>query len=57
MLLDGSLNQKDDQIGRDMFAFLQGLIVKPEESEEIVELFEKAGKNKSRYPSMVPRRP
>ena len=37
VLLKGYLGQKDDQIGRDMFAFLQGLIVKSEESEEIVE--------------------
>ena len=44
VLLDGSLGQKDDQIGRDMFAFLQGLIVKPEESEEIVELLKKQEK-------------
>lgn len=44
VLLDGSLYQKDDQTSRDMFAFLQGLIVKPEESEEIVELLKKQEK-------------
>ena len=44
ILLDGSLNQKDDQISREMFAFLQGLIVKPEESEKIVELLKKRKK-------------
>ena len=44
VLLDGYLGQKDDQIGRDMFAFLQGLIVKPEEIEEIVELLKKQEK-------------
>ena len=37
VLLDGSLGQKDNQIGREMFAFLRGLIVKSEESEEIIE--------------------
>ena len=44
VLLDGSLGQKDDQIGRDMFAFLRGLIIKSEESEEIVELLKKQEK-------------
>ena len=37
VLLDGYLGQKDDQISREMFAFLRGVIVKSEESEEIVE--------------------
>ena len=37
VLLDGYLSQKDDQVSRDMFTFLRGLIVKAEESEEIVE--------------------
>ena len=36
VLLQGSLRQKNDQINRDMSIFFQGLIVKPEESEEIV---------------------
>ena len=38
------MGQKEDQISREMFAFLQGLIVKPEESEEIVELLKKQKK-------------
>ena len=37
VLLDGSLEQKDNQVDRQMFTFLQGLIVTSEESEEIVE--------------------
>ena len=37
ILLDGYLRQKDDQIGREMFAFVRGLIVKSEESTEIVD--------------------
>ena len=37
VLLEGYLRQKDDQISREMFAFLRGLIVKSEESKEIVE--------------------
>ena len=36
ILLDGFLRQKDDQTNRDMFIFARGLIVKPEEAEEIV---------------------
>ena len=44
VLLEGYLGQKEDQISREMFAFLQGLIVKPEESEEIVELLKKQKK-------------
>ena len=38
------MGQKEDQISREMFAFLQGLIVKSEESEEIVELLKKQKK-------------
>ncbi len=38
VLLNGYLNQKDDQANRDMFAFFRGLIVKSEETEEIVEI-------------------
>ena len=37
-LLNGYLSQKDDQANRDMFAFFRGLIVKSEETEEIVEI-------------------
>ena len=44
VLLEGSLGQKDDQIGHEMFAFLQGLIVKSEESEKIVEMLKKQKK-------------
>ena len=58
VLLDGYLRQKDDQMDRETFAFLQGLIVKSEESEKIVELLKKQEKiNAQAYPSMVPRRP
>ena len=38
VLLNGYLSQKDDQANRDMFAFFRGLIVKSEETEEIVEI-------------------
>ena len=44
VLLDGYLGQKNDQIDREIFAFLQGLIVKSEESEEIVEMLKKQKK-------------
>ena len=44
VLLDGSLNQKDNQVSREMFTALQGLIVKSEESEEIVEMLKKQEK-------------
>ena len=37
VLLDGDLGQKDNQFDRQMFTFLQGLIVRSEESAEIVE--------------------
>ena len=37
ILLDGYLRQKDDRISREMFAFVRGLIVKSEESTEIVD--------------------
>ena len=37
ILLDGYLRQKDNQISREMFAFVRGLIVKSEESTEIVD--------------------
>ena len=37
ILLQGSLRQKDNQARREILAFLQGLIVKSEESTEIVE--------------------
>ena len=36
ILLEGHLSQEDDQVNRDMFASVRGLIVKSEESEEIV---------------------
>ena len=38
------MRQKDDQIDRETFAFLQGLIVKSEESEKIVEFLKKQEK-------------
>ncbi len=41
ILLNGFLSQKDDQVNRDMFSFFQGLIVKSEEVEEIVEILKK----------------
>ena len=44
VLLEGHFSQKDNQINRKIFAFLQGLIVKSEESEEIVELLKKQKK-------------
>lgn len=44
VLLNGYLSQKDDQVNRDMFSFLQGLIVKSEEVEEIVEILKKQEK-------------
>ena len=37
ILLEGHLSQKDNQVSRDMFTSLQGLIVKSEEAEVIVE--------------------
>lgn len=37
ILLDGYLRQKDNHISRGLFALLRGLIVKSDESEEIVE--------------------
>ena len=37
VLLDGSLSQRDEQVNRDVFISLLGLIVKAKESEEIVE--------------------
>ena len=37
ILLEGHLSQKDNQVSREMFAFVRGLIVKSEDSEEIVE--------------------
>ena len=37
VLLEGHLSQEDDQVNRDMFTSLRGLIVRSEESEEIVE--------------------
>ena len=37
VLLEGYFRQKDDQSSREIFSFLQGLIVKSEESEEIVD--------------------
>ena len=36
VLLEGYLEQKNDQVNREIFAFLRGLIVKSDESEEIV---------------------
>ena len=39
VLLQGSLSQEDKKDSRDMFASLQGLIVKPEETEKIIETF------------------
>ena len=44
ILLNGFLSQKDNQVNRDMFSFLQGLIVKSEEVEEIVEVLKKQEK-------------
>ena len=44
ILLDGYLGQKNDQIDREIFAFLHGLIVKSEESEAIVEMLKKREK-------------
>ena len=44
--MDGYLGQKNDQIDREIFAFLQGLIVKSKESEEIVEMLKKQEKDK-----------
>ena len=38
VLLEGHLEQKDDQINREIFVFLRGLIVKSEECGEIVEI-------------------
>ena len=45
VLLDGSLDQKDAQIGRDMFACLRGVIVKSDESEKIVETLKQRENN------------
>ena len=45
VLLDGYLGQKDDQISREMFAFLRGVIVKSDESEKIVERLRQRKKN------------
>ena len=39
VLLWGSLSQEDKKDNRDIFALIQGLIVKPEETEKIVETF------------------
>ena len=44
ILLNGFLSQRDNQVNRDMFAFLQGVIVKSEEVEEIVEILKKQEK-------------
>ena len=44
ILLSGFLSQKDNQVNRDMFSFLQGLIVKSEDVEEIVEILKKQEK-------------
>ncbi len=44
ILLNGFLSQKDNQVNRDMFSFLQGLIVKSEEVEEIVKILKKQEK-------------
>ena len=44
ILLNGFLSQKDNQVNRDMFSFLHGLIVKSEEVEEIVEILKKQEK-------------
>ena len=44
VLLEGSLGQKDDQISREIFALLRGLIVKSDESEDIVEMLKKQEK-------------
>ena len=44
ILLNGFLSRKDDQVNRDMFSFLQGLIVKSEDVEEIVEILKKQEK-------------
>ncbi len=44
ILLKGYISQKDDQANRDMFSFFQGLIVKSQEIEEIVEILKKQEK-------------
>ncbi len=44
ILLNGFLSQKDDQVNRDTFAFLKGLIVKSGEAEEIVEILKEQEK-------------
>ena len=44
ILLNGFLSQKDNQVNREMFSFLQGLIVKSEEVKEIVEILKKQEK-------------
>ncbi len=48
ILLNGFMSQKDDQVNRDLFSFLQGLIVKSGEVEEIVEILKKQEKIDSR---------
>ena len=44
VLLKGYMSQKDDQANRNMFAFLDGLIVKSQQVEEIVEVLKKQEK-------------
>ncbi len=44
ILLKGYISQKDDQANRDMFSFFQGLVVKSQEIEEIVEILKKQEK-------------
>ena len=44
ILLQGFLPQKDENIGRNMLAFLHGLIVRSEEAAEIVEILKNQGK-------------
>ncbi|MCY3724254.1 MAG: hypothetical protein OXG97_18720 [Candidatus Poribacteria bacterium] len=44
ILLNGFMSQKDNQVNRDMFSFLHGLIVKSEEVEEIAEILKKQEK-------------
>ena len=44
VLIDGYISQKDEQANRGTFAFLQGVIVKSEEIEKIVEILKKQEK-------------
>ena len=53
VLLQGRLGQEDKQYNRNMFAFLQGLIVKSKKSTEIVEVLKKQERiNRNTIPSV-----